>query len=388
MHIVYLIPTLDRLGGAERQVLLLANGLARQGSRVTVIALSGTGGHSAQRLRSSGISFRSLQMRKGLLDLRGWLRLHRWIRSARPDVLHAHLPHAAMLARWSRFFAPVPVLIDTIHSPNLGKFLRRAGYRLSSHLPDFVTAVSSGAAEPWLNAGMLNRTELKVIHNGIDLDRWTPEKNETPSRATKPGKFTWLSVGRLDPVKDHDNLLRAFALLPHHAHLVIAGSGSLRPALESLAQTLYIKSRVDFVGFQEDLLPFMRHSDAFVLASRWEGLPVALIEASACALPSVITNIPGSLEVLPDPPACAVTVGDPQALANAMRAMMDLSPSERRELGMRARQRVAKHFGLDSMLERYADLYRCVLSINPRPARSRQTGLLSAVTVRSSTREI
>ena len=109
MHIAFLIPTIDRIGGAEQQVLLLARGLAQRNSRVTVIALSGSGGSSAPSLASGNVAFFSLRMRKALADPRGWIQLHHWTKHNQPDVLHAHLPHAVLLARSLRSIAPVRV---------------------------------------------------------------------------------------------------------------------------------------------------------------------------------------------------------------------------------------------------------------------------------------
>ena len=99
-RIALVLPGLDRIGGAERQVMLVAKGLNRRGWHVSVVALSGNGGEAAAELSSAGIQFLSLEMRKGLADPRGWIRFHRWLRREKPDVIHAHLPHAAWLVRW------------------------------------------------------------------------------------------------------------------------------------------------------------------------------------------------------------------------------------------------------------------------------------------------
>ena len=84
-HVALIIPGLDRIGGAERQVILLAKGLCRRGWRVSVVALSGSGGDAAAELVGAGAGFLSLEMRKGLADPRGWIRLHRWLRQQKPD---------------------------------------------------------------------------------------------------------------------------------------------------------------------------------------------------------------------------------------------------------------------------------------------------------------
>ena len=134
-HAAIAIPGLDRIGGAERQAMLLAKGLRRRGWRVSVVALSGSGGAAATELRDAGVAFMSLEMRKGLADPRGWIRFNRWLWRERPDVLHAHLPHAAWLARWSRLAAPVPVVIDTLHSSHTGELGRVSATAAAAGLP-------------------------------------------------------------------------------------------------------------------------------------------------------------------------------------------------------------------------------------------------------------
>ena len=193
MRLAFLIPTIDRIGGAERQVILLATGMAQRGWDVTVIALSGNGGDVLEQLSSRGVSFLSLEMRKGLADPRGWIRLHRWLALHKPDVVHAHLPHASLLARWSRLATPIRVLIDTIHSPATGSAVRRFAFRISCRLPDTVTAVSTATAEAWLKAGIVHDAKFSVIPNGVDIDYWKP--NYEAQRSTEFGeKFVWLTV--------------------------------------------------------------------------------------------------------------------------------------------------------------------------------------------------
>ena len=389
MHIAYLIPTVDRIGGAERQLFQLATRMAQRDWHVTVIALSGKGGHAAEELSASNVSFLSLEMRKGLADLRGWNRLRRWITSAQPEILHSHMPHASLMARGIRLATPLRVLIDTIHSPGTGSIARQIAYWLSSQLPNNVTAVSRAAATPWINNRMVNRSELTVIPNGVDTSFWKPNhelRNHPHPQSNE--KFRWLAVGRLDPVKDHATLLRAFALLPQAARLTIAGSGQLEQALRRLAIDLKIANRVFFLGFQSDVRQWMQQSDAFVLSSRWEGLPLALMEASAYELPSVFTETAGSRELLPDSPLPPVPTGDPAALATTMRAMMNLSETERHKLGLAARQRILDHYNLNSVTDRYEMLYCHLLAVNQQPSRRRRSRSLLPAPVCSSTTEI
>src|ERR1017187_2303119 len=122
-RIALIIPGLDRIGGAEKQLLLLANGLRDRGWWVSVVCLSGSASAAANKLED--IDLVLLKMTHGLKDPKGWLRYLRWLRRERPTIVHAHLPHAAWLARWSRLFVPVRVQLDTIHTSATGTWGRR-----------------------------------------------------------------------------------------------------------------------------------------------------------------------------------------------------------------------------------------------------------------------
>jgi glycosyltransferase involved in cell wall biosynthesis len=375
-HVALVIPGLDRIAGAEQQVIALANGLRWRGWRVSVVALTGTGGQAAAQLRSRGIEFLSLEMRKGLLDPRGWYRFSRWMNRERPHVVHAHLHHAAWLARWSRLSTPsqgIPgfgssatVVIDTLHSSSTGSLARHFGYRSSDWLADCVTAVSQSVADAHIEAQMVDRRKVHVLHNGVDVDQFHPDADSRAKVRRKLGlndEFLWLAAGRLEPVKDYPTLLRAFALLPQNAQLAIAGEGSQASELCRLSASLGVEGRVRFLGFQSDVRPWMHAADSFVLSSLWEGLPVSLMEAGACALPAVATDVPGSREVIVRnrtgrlaPSGCSA------ALARAMTATMDSSPREHRAMGNLARLHIAESFSLEQMLDRWEHLYGKLLA--------------------------
>jgi glycosyltransferase involved in cell wall biosynthesis len=376
-HVALVIPTLDRLAGAERQVLLLAKGLLRRNWRVTVVALSGTGDESARELVTEGASFLSLEMRKGLADPRGWIRFHGWLRRESPDIVHAHLPHAAWMARWSRLFAPTRVLIDSIHTSAMGTLGRRLGYRCSNWFPDRVSAVSEGAAEAHRSGRMVSDHRLIVLPNGVDVHHWRPNpsvRRELRLRLRVSSEFLWFTAGRLDPVKDYPALLSAVIEVPSTAHLVVAGTGPLESQLRRITIQHGLERRVRFLGFQQDLLPWMQAADAFVHSSRWEGLPMSLLEAGACALPAVVTDVPGSREIIaPGRTGFLAPAGDPAGLRAAMIRLMQLSAEERANMGNRARERILTHFSLDTVLNRWEALYHCLLENCPRTRRWART---------------
>jgi len=370
-HIALIIPGLDRIGGAERQVILLAHGLCARGWRVSVVALSGAGGDAAAQLTASGVAFLSLSMRKGLADPRGWMRFHRWLQQEAPDVVHAHLPHAAWMARWSRLGAPVRVVVDTLHSSFTGTPGRRVGYRVSGWLSDQVTAVSHAVADAHRLAGMAG--SIEVFPNGVDVAAWRPNaaiRTALRRELALEHEFIWFAAGRLEPVKDYPTLLQAMADLPESARLIVAGSGPLEIQLRQLSTEFGLDSHVRFLGFEPNILRWMQAADGFVLSSRWEGLPMALLEAAACALPAVATDVPGTREVVVDgDTGLLAPQGRAASLAGAMSWMMNASAEERKAMGVRARQRVIDHFGLECALNRWEALYADLLQRNRRPTR-------------------
>ena len=364
-HAVVAIPGLDRIGGAERQAMLLAQGLHRRGWRVSVVALSGSGGDAAAALRRVGIEFVSLEMRKGLADARGWIRFNRWLWRERPDVVHAHLPHAAWMARWSRLAAPVPVVIDTLHSSYTGNAARRFGYCCSRWLPDHVTAVSGATADSHLAAGMVDANRLTVLGNGIDVDAWRPgakARAEVRSQLGFEGEFLWLAAGRLEAVKDFPTLLTAMTRAPQNARLVVLGDGPMRAELGRMAEELELGRRVRFVGFEPNVRRWMQAADGFVLASRYEGLPMVLLEAGACAVPAVASDVAGTREVIVNGETGWLTpAGDAEGLAATMARLMRMPEETRIAMGEQARRSVVERFSLDVVLDQWEGLYARLL---------------------------
>lgn len=373
-----IIPGLDRIGGAERQLFLLAKGLRQRGWQVSVVALSGIGGNAAAELTTHGVSFLSLGMRKGLADPRGWMRFHRWLLREHPDVVHSHLPHATWLARWSRVAAPVRVMIDTLHSSSTGTLGRKLGYRWSNWLPDKVTAVSRAVAETHLSAAMVGEGKITVLPNGVDVEEWRPDALVRATVRCGLGleqEFLWFAAGRLEPVKDYPTLLRAMVEVPEQSRLVIAGAGPFESELLRLSKELGLESRVKFLGFQPDVRRWMQAADGFVLSSRLEGLPMSLLEAAARAVPAVATDVPGTREAILDgQTGWLVSAGSVHALRDAMSLMMQTPLQERKAMGERARQHVLNRFSLEAVLGRWEDLYADLLRRNSKPRRCGHRG--------------
>jgi glycosyltransferase involved in cell wall biosynthesis len=205
---------------------------------------------------------------------------------------------------------------------------------------------------------------MRVIYNGVDIERFRPDGQMRQSirhDANVGTQFVWLAVGRLDKQKDYPTLLRAFSRLCRvrdRTLLWIVGEGPLREELHHLMRDLNLQHRVRFWGVRSDIPSLMNASDAFVMSSSWEGLPLALIEAQACGLPAVVTDVGGNAEiVVKEETGFIVPPKNPDALAEAMLRLMALPVEMRQQMGRLARQRAQENFCLERIISQWEDIY-------------------------------
>lgn len=362
---------LSLLGGAEIQVVNMAVGLSRRGWDVEIVSMVPVTPPMPE-FRGAQVRVTSLEMERGVPELKGFRRFLKEVRERRPDVVHSHMTHASLLTRMARPLCRMPVLICTLHghkmySVKAGGAANRGlelAHRLTDALADVTTAVSEAAGERYARIKAVSAKRLRVIPNGV------PEEDFAPSQVTRlherrnlslRDEFAWLAVGRLEKVKDYETMLRAFAVALEAdvaQVLLIAGGGSQRPQLEALAAELGISDRVRFLGVREDIPQLMQAADGFVLSSVFEGMPLVMLEAGVSGLPMVATRVGGNAEVLPgEQRSLLVPAGCPRELGLAMQRLACLSDGERRAMGEAARVFVLSRFGMGAILDQWEGLY-------------------------------
>lgn len=362
--ISYVITSLD-YGGAERQLLALAKGIRQRGWDVDVTTLIAPNAFT-EDLSAAGIPLHSLGMKRGVADPRAVVKLARRIRARAPAIVHSHMVHANLLSRVSRIMAPVPLLISTAHSMIEGGRLIEMAYRLTDRLCDLTTNVSPAAVERYVARKLVPRWRIRYVPNGVDLNEFARDSKDGTAIRRSLGvtsEHLWLTVGRLDPVKDHGNLLRAWASVASEraGTLVIVGEGPEKGAVRDLIRELGISERVRMLGARPDVKNLLTAADSFVLSSKFEGLPMVLLEAAATELSIVATDVGGVSEIVQHgETGYLVAPQNHEALATAMRRTMELDPAIRQEFGARGRRRVIERFGLDSVLDTWEALYRTV----------------------------
>ena len=307
-------------------------------------------------LESRGISVWSPGITGPASAVRGLWRLLRHLRARRPQVVctfmfHANVP-GAVLGR----LAGVPVVVSSIRNERFGPRWRERLEALTQRLCDVTVLNSERVAASLIARGIVRKDRCRVIPNAVDVARFSPDGFSTRESTRRrlvvpPEAFLWLTVGRLEPQKDHESLLRAAAgLREQHSYLrvALAGDGPLRDSLQRLSRRMALEDVVCWLGVRTDVPDLLAASDAFVLSSRWEGSPNALLEALAAALPVVATDVGGVRDLVEDgrsgylvPPA------DAEALGTAMGRVMTLPRDQRLQLGRRGRDSVRQHRSLE-----------------------------------------
>ena len=309
-------------------------------------------------------------------------RLARYLRRERFDVLHVHGSLVSMQARLAAKLAGVPVVVHQAHGfpfhdgqpPWLRRCLLLLERFFSRHLTDVVVTVSEEDARV-ARAGHFRPEEWQLVHVpgvGIDVDRFRPpspaERARLRSRyRVADDEVVLLFVGRLVAEKGIRELADAFAeLAARHpdARLWVVGDllASERdtvtaPAVLQQLRAGPLRSRVRLLGRRHDVRDLMQAADAFVLPSYREGMPVSLLEAMACALPVVTTDVRGCREaVAPGESGLVVPPREPDALAQALDLLV-AQPPLRRAMGEEGRRRVVSTYSLERSTAPLVALY-------------------------------
>jgi glycosyltransferase involved in cell wall biosynthesis len=361
--ITFLLTGLD-YAGAEAQVIELAIGFQHKGWQVQIISMTEPKAYT-EELYEQGIELISLNMRKGIPDLRAIFKLKRLIQAFKPDIVHSHMIHANLLARITRLTVKMPVLICTAHNTNEGGKVRMLLYRITDPLCEITTNVSMDAVASYIEKKACPKEKIIFLPNGINLK--TFKKNEPDLLTIRDelglkDEFIWLAVGRIVDAKDYRRMVEAFSQVVKenpNCTLLIVGEGILRASVEELARSLHVDSKIKFLGIRKDIPRLMNASDAYVMSSLWEGMPMVLLEASACQLPMVATDVGGIREVLRDGiSGYLARPADAEHLAEKMRIMMSISKEKRVEMGRNGRDYVFETYDIDAIIARWETMYR------------------------------
>lgn len=360
------------IGGAERITVDLAKHVDQSRYDLCLGVVTDTAGSESVRaamvaeLEGQGIQHFSLQRRPHQRSLQPLWKLWRMLNEQPVDIIHTGCLHPDFYGQLAGFLAHVPVRLRTLHaeavwreqSRRLAPLVDPVLNRFTTH----VTAVSENVRQQASRAIGLDPEQVRVIPNGVDLERFTVSLDRTAARKALgigPGPTIGL-IGRHYRCKDIPTFLKAAQQIAGHSShptFVLVGDGDQRAELEALAETLGIRHQVVFLGQRMDVPDIYPALDVVVNSSLQEGFPVAVLEAFAAGRPVVATAIPGNERVVKhEGTGLLVPVGQPAAMAAALLRLLE-DPDLGHRLADQGRQLIRSSYSLAQMARHYEAFY-------------------------------
>lgn len=352
LHVIYSY----LIGGSEQLVLTLVRSMPEYVHGVVAIDLSGP----LER------EFAGLGATTWCLDrpeegasrtLKG---LDRIIREFRPTVVHTHHLHELIYSLPAAVLRRVGIVHTEHEYYSLQPAKRRYALRAFASFCGAVTGVNQETVDYLREWVGVSHKKLKLVRNGIDVDRFAGAAGDRSKLGLQESDLVIGSVARLEPVKGHDVLLRAFSKVLRavpKAALVIVGEGSSKNDLRELAGELGVESRVRFLGARRDIPELLAAMDVVALCSKEEGLPMSLLEAMAAEKPVVATSVGGIPGLIADrETGFLVASEDVEATAAILAKILD-DAVLRETVGKAAANAIKTTFPIERTISSYQELY-------------------------------
>lgn len=364
-RIVLLARDLD-YGGAQRQLIALAQGLRASGSDVHVVIFY-SGGAFDGELGVYGIHVHILK-KSGRWDAINFLiRLANCLRELQPNVVYSFLDIPNIVAVALKPIIRDAMIVWGVRASNMDlsryNWLSRMAYALECRLANFADCIIANSHAGKLHAisNGFPDDKMLVVPNGIDIGYFQsePARRQLVRAEWHVAENDVLVglVGRLDPMKDHQTFLCAASHIARavpNVRFVCVGSGPGEYAsmLKQRSADLGLREQLLWVEARDDMPAIYSALDVAVSSSAFgEGFSNTIAEAMACGVPCVVTDVGDSALIVGDV-GKVVVARDPDALATAIKHMVDLSVAERRTLGEASRARVISEFGIDKLVQR------------------------------------
>ncbi len=367
------------VGGAQENTVLTCRGLHARGHKVTLIAGPETGpeGSLWDHARSVGCGVRTVDsLRRAVRpfeDRNAWCELVDFLRGVQPDIVHTHSSKAGVIGRSAAVAAGVPVVVHTIHGMSFNRtqswwvrLLYRALERHAAKQTHKFITVADAMIEQAVAARIAPRDRFVTIRSGLEVERFAPSKeSRRRSRAewgVKEDEVVVGTIARLFANKGYEEIIAAMPEAVARAsrvRFVWVGDGANRELYERRLEELGLRDRVTLAG----LVPPQRVGsviagfDILLHASRWEGLPRAVVQGLLTEVPAISFDNDGAPEVVqPDRTGILVRSGDVSGLSEAIVALAG-DPQRRRRLGACGREHCIHDFDWRLMVEQIEALY-------------------------------
>lgn len=354
------------VGGSETLAFNLCKEWRARGVPVRLCCLYGDGGPMTRFYDEAGVPYDLLRLDE-LSFYRRWRRLVAYLREHRPIGLHVH--HFGFLVNVlpAAYAVGCTNVVYTEHS--IFRIMQKAWMRWMlpwcARRVRKMTCVSEALTTFFRDGMRIAPDRITTVYNGIDTDLFSPRSPQCEGRSVP----VIGAVGRLVEEKDYPNLVNALALLKRRSvafHARIVGDGPLRSHIQTLAQELGVAEQIRFEGSRHDVASFLREVDVYVLSSKHEGLPIALMEAMSSGLPIVSTTVGGVPELIRNGMnGLLVARQDPGGLADALASLLS-DGRLRRRFGEAACRDARARFSIRATAERYAELLNIELPVRAK----------------------
>jgi glycosyltransferase involved in cell wall biosynthesis len=376
--VVLVIGQLELGGGAERQLSALAAGLHGEGFRPSVVSLRAgpaddrgdAENYWAHELRARGIPVREIQ-RAGHRDLRRIIPLARFFREEAPEIVHSFMFSANAYARVATLLSgrrPILVISErTGRLPHQG-MERSVGYCLRRWADGIIT--NAEASRRMLMAHG-STVPIWVVPNGIDVSEFLPHRRaEARAALGVPADAPLLgTVARMSAEKNYPFFVRLVSEVQRSVpglRAIAIGDGPLRPLVDQDVRRHRLEGVLTLLGRTDRVANLLPAFDVFVLVSEYEGLPNAVMEAQASAVPCVVSDVGGNAEIVLENRTGYLVPAQDLALFSTRVIALLLDGALREGLGREARRRMETAFSLEAMVSATADVYRHLLRAGRR----------------------
>lgn len=353
MKVIQIMPEFG-LAGAEILCETLSAELAKLGADVVIISFYDYRSPITERLEQQEIPVYYCHKKPGF-DPGMVVRLYQIFKREKPDVIHTHLrvtPYAIPAA----LLAGVKKRVHTVHNI-AAKEATAAVQRLNSFFFRFnhviPVALSVEIRKTVRDRYRIPAEKIPVIFNGIDLNKCIAKTSYIHG-----GKLRFIHVGRFSEQKNHFMLIEAFGrvhrMLPD-TELILIGRGELEGRAKEKVREMGLTGCIHFHGVTDNVYPLLHSADVFILPSKYEGMPISLIEAMATGLPVIASGVGGVPSMIENEADGLLTKGEIDSVVNAMLRMADGELRER--LGRAARKKAARLFSSQAMAEKYLQIY-------------------------------
>lgn len=361
MKILHVINSLSS-GGAEKLVYDITRRMSSKDLQIEVLTLTNKNEVYTDELRKTGFIVHTLSTSKSVYNfIVITFLLIRFFRNHTYDLIHVHLfPSFYYISILKRYKLIKCSVIFHEHNTTNNRMNKAYFKRIDEFMYQpykKIVCISHAVKNALLSHYSIGEGKLVVINNGIELSLCKESKpidRKQINPTIEDRDILLVMVARFNRQKDHVTLLKAMKLLPDNYKLLLLGEGETENDIKCLSDSLELQNRVFFLGYKYNVYDYIKASDIFVLSSVFEGFGLVCVEAMACGIPVIVSDVPGMGNVVGDA-GQTFTVGNEMELCDKIAELWDNQTLYKQKCKMGLDR--SKLFSLQTMMEKLHDLY-------------------------------